>query len=66
MRSFILVFIHHHFKPCAFGRMKCHAQMLCNSVREGPDYNYHTSILGRQYILQRQVMRSNFEIYYCA
>ena len=35
--SFILVHIRHHFKPCAFGRVKCHVQMLCNSMREGPD-----------------------------
>lgn len=35
--SFILVHIRCHFKPCALGRVKCHVQMLCNSVREGPD-----------------------------
>ena len=37
MRSFILVYICHHFKPCAFSCVKCHVQMLCNSRRGGPD-----------------------------
>lgn len=35
--SFILVHIRRLFKPCAFGRVKCQVQLLCNSVREGPD-----------------------------
>lgn len=43
MRFFILVYIRRHFKACAFGHVKCHVQMLCNSMREGPD-NYFDNV----------------------